>query len=97
MKAVRITSIGLLLSWIVSQIIFAPFTHYYINTKLFAFLSGWDAGLGSSPNYLNEITLFISVWCLSLGIGLFLSSCLYSPAETIITRILLKIKVKRSE
>lgn len=94
MKVIRVTSIGLLLSWIIVQYLFAPFTHYFINTKLFAFLTGWDAIFGNTPNYLNEITLFASVWLLSLGIGLFISSFLYSPAETLLVRNLQTVKIK---
>ena len=83
MKTARVVTIGLMLSWVVFQYIYIPFSIYFLNNShLYAFSAALGAGVDLFHS-LTVSTLLLSLFMLSLSIGLFISVFIYSPIEEV--------------
>lgn len=84
MKIVRIIIVGLMLSWVTFQYIYVPFSIYFLKSShLYAFSAALETGVDLFHS-LTVSTLMLSLFMLSLSIGLFISVFIYGPIEEVL-------------
>ncbi len=86
MKSIRVVTIGVLFSWIVLNLIYVPFTQHFLNSsKLYAFSMSLGM-INSEFHSLSTFILITSVCLLSIGIGMFFATFVYSPIEKLVSK-----------
>jgi len=94
MKIVRVITIGLVFSWMVLQLLYIPFSTYFLaHSPLFAF-SNTLGMVNDLFHSLAASTLLVSLCLFSISVGLLMAVFIYSPLEDIISISLKKLSAK---
>jgi len=83
MRNLRVLTIGLISSWIVLQLIYVPFTQYFLkHSKLYAFSIALELN-DALFHTLTTSILVASAILLSISIGMSIAVFIYHPVESV--------------
>jgi len=94
MKIVRVITIGLVFSWVALQLLYVPFSTYFLaHSPLFAF-SNTLGMVNDLFHSLAASTLLVSLCLFSISVGLLMAVFIYSPLEDFICGAFKKLSAR---